>query len=256
MDDNNLGSILSGQPSEPEVVETPEPEIVDTGEQTSAPPAEPQEDPVEKHRKGLEAAVMAERRKRQELEARLAQLEQPKQPEPKSLERPKRDAYASQEEYEDALLEYGDKRRDHRDRETRQQEEQRKHAETMQRTVDEVVTKGQQKYADFDAVINSGLGPYLSPVMHQALLESEQAHEVAYWLGKNPAEAARVSQLPPPRMLIELGRIETKLSAAPVPPKPSIPQTLTQARDTRGQFSKETTYDGPTPLDDVLATRR
>jgi hypothetical protein len=258
MDDNNLGSVLSDQPAAEVVEQTTQEEVVDTGEQVTAPPAEPQEDPVEKHRKGLEAAVMAERRKRQELEQRIAQFEQQQRPpQPKAgLERPKRDAFASLEEYEDALLEYGDRRRDAREQETRQQEQQRLHEETMRRTADEVVKKGQQKYADFDTVINSGLGSYLTPVMHQALLESDQAHELAYWLGKNPAEAARVSALPPPRLLIELGRIESKLSAAPAQPKPSIPQTLTQARDSRGQFQKEPAYDGPTPLDDVLATRR
>lgn len=262
--DNGLGSILSDQTeAEPEVVEqTTEAEAVDTGETTASPAETREEDPIEKHRKGLEAGIAAERQRRQQAEQRAQQLEQQlREREPKpapqadaGIARPKRDEYESQEAYEDALLEYGDRRREARTQQERKQQEEREHIANFDRQASETVAKGQAQYADFDTVINTGLGPFLNPVMQQALVLGG-GHEVAYWLGKNPAEAQRVSQMSPMAMVLEIGRLEAKVKGQEPEPKPSIPQTLTQARDARtGQF-KPTGYDGPTPLDDIFKKR-
>lgn len=227
---------------------------VATGEE-AATPAETQDDQVEKHRKGLEAAAVAERQKRQAaeqraqaLEAELAKFTKPVE-QPKPLTRPQRDEFQTQEDYEDALLEFGDRRRELIDQQKQAQREQDSQAQEFQRTADQTVAKGREKYRDFDTVINDGLGPFLNPVLQQALVLGG-GHEVAYWLGKNPTEAARVSQLPPMQMILEIGRIEAKMT---LPEKVALPQTLTQARDARGQFQ---TYSGPTPLDDIVAVKR
>jgi hypothetical protein len=278
--DTSLGDVLSDV-----VVNEVAEEVVehDTGASESATPADDQveqeqgqqEDPIEKHRKGLEAGIAAERKRRQEVEAKAAQLEaelqrlkQPiKQAQTDAIVRPKRDEFATQEEYEDALLEYGDKRREHQAEQKRQEQQAQEHAQQVQRTADEVVTKGQQAFQDFDTVINSGLGPYLAQetpqalVFKQALVTTKRAHEVAYYLGKHPEEAQRIYALPPLQMVDEIAEIRlTKLDAATEQTaqqnKPFLPQTLTQARDARtGQFQPKQ-YDGPTPLDDVLATKR
>ncbi len=279
--DTSLGDVLSDEvvTSEAEQVEQH-----DTGEIESATPADDQveqeqqqeqEDPIEKHRKGLEAGIAAERKRRQEVEAKAAQLQaelqrlkQPEKPaQTDAIVRPKRDEFATQEEYEDALLEYGDKRREHMAEQQRQERQAQEYAQQMQRTADEVVTKGQESFQDFDTVINSGLGPYLAQetpqaqVFRQALLTSKRAHEVAYYLGKHPEEAQRIYALQPLQMVDEIAEIRlTKLDAMGAEPKqdnkPFLPKTLTQARDARtGQFQPKE-YDGPTPLDDVLATKR
>jgi hypothetical protein len=261
--DTELGSILSEETVETpdaEVEQPPEPEVVaEPGEETTATPAaEAQEDPIEKHRKGLEAAVIAERRKRQELEHRLEQLQRPPPAQPAATEQePKQADYTDQAEYFRALVRFEAKQlhqaeRAEQAREQQQREEQDQ-ASKFQRTAAEVIAKGQAKYQDFDAVINGGLAPYLNPVMQQALVIGG-GHEVAYWLAKNPAEAARVSELPPMEMVLEIGRLEAKVKQAEEPPKQSIPQTLTQARDARtGQFAP--VYDGPTPLDEIVKRR-
>lgn len=237
---------------------------------------EEQEDPIERHKKGLEAGIAAERTKRQAAEREAAELrawkqqqEQGRQAQRQPIQgepiRPKRSDFESEEEYEDALLEYGDQRREARNARERSENEAREHAQQMQRTADEVVLKGQQAFQDFDTVINSGLGPILAqetPQAHlfrQALLTGKRAHDVAYYLGKNPEEAHRIYALSPLQMVDEIAEIRlTKLdevTEAPSQAKPVIPKTLTQARDARGQF-KPAAYDGPTPLDDVLATKR
>lgn len=242
---------------------------------------EEQEDPIERHKKGLEAGIAAERTKRQavereaaELRARIQQFEQQTRKaaeQPKTHEQePQESDCATPQEYIRALARFEAKqlREAEKAEEAAEKAESqaREHAQQMQRTADEVVLKGQQAFQDFDTVINSGLGPILAqetPQAHlfrQALLKNKRAHEVAYYLGKNPEEAQRIYALDDPlQMVDEIAEIRlTKLDSAlesTTQAKPVIPKTLTQARDARGQF-KPAAYDGPTPLDDVLATKR
>lgn len=71
------------------------------------------------------------------------------------------------------------------------------------------------KYADFDQV---ALAPEV-PITEQIadiIRSSDSAADLAYWLGKNRAEAMRIAQMPPIAAARELGRIEASLSA----PKP------------------------------------
>lgn len=280
MSDMSLSAVLADEPATDEPAEQVEQVEQETGVDESVSPTEEepqaQDDPIEKHRKGLEAGIAAERQKRQaiererdEMRTRLQQLERQAAPKPQStesVERPKRDAYESQEDYEDALLEYGDRRREARTAQERAQQEQQEFEQQMARTADEVVAKGQQAFADFDAVINRGLGQFLAQqtpqaqLFRQSLLSGERAHEVAYFLAQDQAEAQRVYSLPPVQMVRAIALIEaTKLTqgeAQEATPKPVIPRTLTQARDARsGQFKAES-YDGPTPLDEILAKKR
>ena len=256
--ESTLDSILSEEGQPEEVIEAqPETAAVETAPEptgeVAAPPAV-QEDPIDTHRKGLEAAVIAERRKRQELEQQLQQFRQ-QQTQPKAEDGP---PDASQ--YEGNPQEYWAKLARYEARQeiaqaVRQANEQQAEAARLREKtelddqVNAVVAAGNAKYRDFDAVINNGLGPFLNPTLRESLT-GEHGHEVAYWLGKNPAEAARVSALPPLQMAREIGRIESRVTA----PKPqAIPQTLTQSRDSRGQF--QPAFDGPTPLDAILNGR-
>jgi hypothetical protein len=278
MTDTSLSAIFADETPAAEPTEPVEQVEQGTGVDESGTPTddgqqEQQDDPIEKHRKGLEAGIAAERQKRQAVERELAEMRaaiqrQERQNAPKqqqtSIERPKRDAYESQEDYEDALLEYGDRRREIRTAQERAQQEQQEFEQQIERTANEVIGKGQQAFQDFDAVINSGLGPFLAQqtpqaqLFRQSLLSGDRAHEVAYYLAKNQEEAQRVYSMQPLQMVRAIALIEaTKLTQdeADAAPKPVIPRTLTQARDARGQFT-EKTYDGPTPLDAILAKKR
>lgn len=285
--ETSLDAIFSGdQVERTEVAETPQDlptdELQDkTGVDESVTPTdEPQDDPIERHKKGLEAGIAAERTKRQAAEREAAELrawkqqqEQRKaveQPKPQEqAQEPKPEDFASDVEYFRAMVRFEAKQIRESEKaeeaQARAESEAREQAQQMQRTADEVVTKGQQAYQDFDTVINSGLGPILAQetpqgqLFRQALLTGERAHEVAYFLAKNPDEAQRVYALPPLQMVRAVSLIEaTKLDAmaeTPAQQKPNIPKTLTQARDARGQF-KPAAYDGPTPLDQILADKR
>lgn len=256
---SNLTSILSDEgqapADEPVIVEAVEPEqhaepaAEATGE-PAAPPAEQQE--TNDSAKGLQAALLAERRRRQELEAQLRQ-QQPKPaegaPDPAA--------------YQDNPQEYWRLLARHEAREelkaTIEQAHQQKQAEKEQERINATMDRlnaavaiGQGKHKDFDAVINGGLAPFLTDALREELAESDNCDELAYWLGKNPAEAQRISTLSPRALAREVVKLEAKALA---PPKPAIPQTLTQVRDSRGQYANTAAYDGPTPLDAVLGRK-
>ena len=73
------------------------------------------------------------------------------------------------------------------------------------------------EHADVYEVINR---PVFTPEMRDALWESEQGPQLAYYLGTHQAEAMRLGELPARQMLRELGKLEAKLGAAPAAPSP------------------------------------
>lgn len=254
---SDLGTILNDAPEQPIEAER-EAQVERTGEEQQAPPAE-QEDPHEKRFKGLEAAAAAERRKRQEAETRSQQLER----EIQALKQPKlqEEGAPDPQKFQDNPQEYWRQLAKYEARqELKQALAQEKEQQALERqqqafmsAVSTLNGEGRGKYQDFDDVINGGLGPVLTPALQQAIVFKGGA-EVAYYLGKNPAEASRIGQLHPADVLLEIGELRGMLkhrSAPSAPDERSLPQTLTQARDARGRF-QERAYDGPTPLDDIL----
>lgn len=264
----NLASILSDEGNAPAVesvtVEAVEPisnetpAAEPTGEAVSETPAEPQQE-TNDSAKGLQAALLAERRKRQELEAQMREWQQQQAPKPAA----KPDAAPDPAAYEGNPQQYWRDLARYEARQTLQeavaeaQQAQQQKAENerqaqVQQRLDTIVATGKSKFADFDAVINGGLAPFLTDELRTEIAASDAAHEVAYWLGKNPAEAQRLSVLDPRSLAREVVKLEAKVIA---PPKPVLPQTLTQVRDSRGQFANAPAYDGPTPLDAVLSRK-
>lgn len=81
---------------------------------------------------------------------------------------------------------------------------------------EEKVDRADEKYEDFNEVVGQ-LQPGTPFV--DAIMEAENAEDVAYFLGKNPKEAARIIQLHPRAQIREIGKLEAKLLAEPVKPK-------------------------------------
>jgi hypothetical protein len=205
---------------------------------------------------------------------------------------PERRNYATAEEFQvdytawlvnqsvtEALQQQRQQEQEERRRESlRQTQEQR--VSQIRANLDAAVVAGAAKYPDFDARCEM-LRPFLqlAPALYEGLADlGEGAHDVAYHLGSNLVEAARIVQLKDPRAVFrELVRIGARLEAGsagapPAPPAPApgpaapaaapaFPSTLTQQRDARGQFAAaaaNTTpaWSGPTPLDAVIGTGR
>jgi hypothetical protein len=232
--------------------------VPDEGKTTeeSAPPEEP-EDPPENaaeagkpKSKGVQKRIDELVKQREEekaeklrLMALLEQIHKPKE-EPKEVvedeapQRPTREEFPDPDAYVQALADYADRKadwsaktavRDALAEEARRREQQV--IEEGQKVVRESyaarVDKAVEKYPDYKSVAESP-DVTVSIAMAQAILHSENGPELQYHLGKNPAEAKRIVSLNPVLQLVELGRIEAKLTAQPVkedspPPPPTRP---------------------------------
>jgi len=73
-------------------------------------------------------------------------------------------------------------------------------------------------HEDFDEVVGD-LKP-TSPGL-AAIMEADNGAEIAYYLGKNPAEAQKIAALSPIAQIRAIGRLEAKLAAEPVAPSPT-----------------------------------
>jgi hypothetical protein len=267
--ENSLESILSGNPAPTEEAqpEREAPEVVEqeSGEEnTGTPPEQPQkDDPLEKHRKGLEAAAAAERKKRQDAEARAEaaerrarELEQRQQPQRHTEQaddpKPLRQQFQTEDEWLDARDEWRDRQRERATAMERAQQEQKAIFEKT-----ESIYAQAQALEGFDRAAFDAL-PLTKPLV-EALIDSDNAPALMRFMAANPAEVKRIAALSNPRQVAELTRIEDRLAATteepeeqPEPKKP-LPKTLTQARDARGRY--EPAYSGPTPLNAILASK-
>jgi hypothetical protein len=72
-----------------------------------------------------------------------------------------------------------------------------------------------EKYEDFEQVAYNPKLP-ITDVMAQTIQASDNGPDVAYYLGANPKEAARISTLPPFLQAKEIGRLEAKIASEPV----------------------------------------
>jgi len=110
--------------------------------------------------------------------------------------------------------------RDRQAAEARSLEEQQR----VHKTYKDRVDKAADKYEDFHEVAESPDVAISVPMAH-AIMSSEYGPELQYQLGKNPAEAERISKLSVPQQLLALGRMEAKLAqdAAPKTETPAEP---------------------------------
>ena len=145
---------------------------------------------------------------------------------------PKQDDFETYEEFQAALSAHHAMRMmDDRQRKDveREMEAQQREIERVQRQQHEEIAQNwaaqaadaKTRYADFEQVAFSAP---ISDQVAQMVASMDAGADVAYHLGLNPAEAARISRLPPVEAAMELGRIEARVNA----PKP---KTVTQAPD-------------------------
>lgn len=211
--------------------ETPEPE------QPSAKPAEKPD--------GIQKRIDELTRRRHEAEREAAFWRgkaesgavKPSDTAPEAEAKPKQEAFASYEEYLEALTDWKLSERLQTERTRMHQESQ---AQTVAQGFDAQVKAAREKHADFDAVVyNEDLR--ISETMRDAMIHTENGAALAYHLGQNPEEAARIANLPPMVQVMAMGRLQARLEAkaqptpaAPVPSnapapispvKPSAPAT-------------------------------
>lgn len=208
----------------------------------------------EKVPRGVGKALAELRQQRREAEARAKAAEEnlrlaleaakqkPAETEPvqEELVKPTRDAYSDPDAYDQAMLAYAEAlaetkaRREVERMRAEEGEKARKAAEevTARARLDAYnarVEKARQAHADFNEVAQSPDVQVSMPVVH-AIMTHDQGPEIQYYLGKNPAEAARITAMtvdtpsgPQPdiaRQLMEVGLIVAKLNAPQVQAQP------------------------------------
>jgi len=98
--------------------------------------------------------------------------------------------------------------------------QQAKAVETAQQRItadwDAKVKLGDEKYDDFDEIVGD-LKPTTPWAM--AVMQADNAHDVAYYLGTHLDEAKRIIALDPLSQIREVGKIEAKLTLQPPTPK-------------------------------------
>ncbi len=94
-----------------------------------------------------------------------------------------------------------------------------------------------EKAPDFDAVVHN---PNLTvtPVMADAIRESSRGAEIAYYLGKNPADAARIASLPPVSQATAIARLETRVGGTAQASVSRAPQPVSTLSGHSGSAGK------------------
>lgn len=202
----------------------------DNPEQQQEPRTFTQQELDEKVQKRV---AKAERTAQKQIEALRQEIEalktSPKPADSKSEgKEPQRSEFQSYEDYVEAKAIYKSEqaieKRLQAEREARENEgkkaKQEESSKAFRAKQEAVIEKGNEKYPDFDAVINEAVEDgviSLDSPLYFGLIESDVGHEVAYWLAKNPTEAKRIANLSPYRQVAELGKLEDKLSAKKEP---------------------------------------
>lgn len=129
---------------------------------------------------------------------------------------PKMADYTDIEEYAKATADYAVKQETKSREEKAQQTQVQASRKALLDSWTEASVKGEDKFEDFAEVVGD-----LQPTAPWsiAIMKSENAPEVAYYLGKHLKEAQRISSLDPVSQIFEIGKLSLKLSQAPVAPK-------------------------------------
>lgn len=84
-------------------------------------------------------------------------------------------------------------------------------------------TIARERFPDYDAVTRNP-GVRITNEMAEVIRDLDAGPDIAYHLGKNPAEAARIAALSPARQAVELGKLEVTVTATkPLPKQPPAP---------------------------------
>lgn len=198
-----------------------------------APKEEPKEQLSEKER-GLLAAAQEERRKRQDLERRLAELEKPKE---QKTEEPKS---------------FWDDPEGHLKKHT-----QEVHQTALATRISVTEAMAREKYKDFDQAVEIfAQALQETPGLHAQWLASANPAEFAYRVGKNTRELREAGNIDALREKIakeERVKLEAEFKAKQEELdklRAQLPGSLSSVRGATQQ--QRVAYTGPTTLDDIL----
>lgn len=166
---------------------------------------------------------------------------------------PQAEQFASHEDYVLAAARYGAQQEfQARDQQTMQQRQQEQQLRFQQDLMSREQTF-KEAHPDFDTVVRGGLAGKVSPILQQALMLVPDGPAVAYALARQPDLVQRLNQMPPPLVLVELGRLSPHPGSEPpavgslsgngvVPATPSTPLPEPMAPVGGGGSTAQPTY--------------
>lgn len=219
-------------------------------------PAQPAPKKVDPRQKKIAELSYQTREQKRQIDQLLGMVEktisQPRQTDGPAP--PKIEDFQTLDAYLEARDEYRDKAKTAKAAPAEKQPDPR-YLQAVQSARDDLISAGSEKYEDFEEVVMGDVR--ITPVMRDAIFElddQEVQTEVAYYLGKNPKEALRISKLSPMRQIAEVGKLEAKLASQPTPTKrPSAaPAPIAPVG---GSVTNSTTITGNESMKDFIAKR-
>jgi hypothetical protein len=225
---------------------TPPPEeTAKTGDEETKPEVKPEKTFTQKELDDILTRRLAkeqrktERYARAEAERDILREQLSRQQAPQSSVQsgePKPEQFKTYEEYIDKLTDWKIDQREAKREEMQARSRQEEYQQTHEATIRENLSKAADKYDDFEEVVtNPNLT--ITPVMTDAMGESEVGGEIAYYLGNNPKEAAAIAQMSNVQQVKAIDRLEAKfkspnkVSEAPAPAQVTGKGKATQAID-------------------------
>ena len=190
------------------------------------------------------AESKAERRVIQALERIAPQQPQQYQPHQAS-DRPQRDSYASQESYEDGLVDWKIDQRESVGKQQKAQEQSRA-----------IESKTENMYAEAAKIPGFDRDDFnelpLTPAIVQTIVDSDVAPKLMAYMAANPADVARIATLSPARQAAELGKLETKVAGQKAPRVSNAPDPITTIGSQGGAVKSLATAT----MDEYIAMRK
>lgn len=167
------------------------------------------------------------------LESELAELRAKNRPapeQPTTPEKPKREDFANEYEFVDAMIQFGvDERLRQKAEEDAQAAAERARAQVVEAASSRIKRALElvPDYAEVTGAVDAEVPPAIAGYMQK----SEMFAELGYHLAKNPDLLVSLAKLPPDEQLVKIGRIESTLS----PFEPKAQDDSTSSKETNGQ---------------------
>ena len=182
-------------------------------EATDEPEAEPEKEKPKVDLKQRKIAKQA--RDIREMKRQNAQLSEAVRVQAETASKAQSTGNAPKIEDFESMDAYLDARDSHRDSSREAKQEQRQEPDYNPR--DDLFDAGTEKYEDFEDIV-FGSDVRISAGMADAIFEIDDMNlqaDVAYFLGQNPKESAKIAKLSDRRQVAEIAKLEVKLSTKP-----------------------------------------
>lgn len=233
---------------------TPATQEAPQGEQPSTPESAPEQntqadtaEQPEEHRvpKGVQKRIDRLTRERYRLQGELEAMRRQVQPEAKPTQAaegaPTPEQFGSYESYLEAKAEWKAEQKVAevlgRQAESAKQKSAQAESANLQRAWESKVDAALEIYDDFEEVALAPDVPISGPMM-EAILRTDKGADVAYYLGKNRAEAEKIARMDPFSQAVAIGRIEATL-ARPAPKKATAAPPPISPVGARASVSKD-----------------